>query len=344
LPKVWWIEPLDITWQKGRGMLEEAGCEVMLGRFHSEALKPYSEKEILDLSENVNAILLIAREKITAKIIKGLPKLSVIVKGGVGVDNIDVEAATEAGVLIANTPVPADYIGVAEGTVARILALAKRLGACDRSVKQNLWLKDYNAVEGVYLKGKTIGIIGLGRIGSYVAKVMAAFGVRVLAFDPYVPKDKAMLLDAKLVDLDTLLRESDFVTLHAIVTPETRKMVGASQLRIMKKEAYLINTARGALIDEDALCTALREGWIAGAALDVFDPEPPNPDSPVLSPELADKLVLSPHVAGQTPEMENGLTVAQVGYCLKALRGEPPESTVNPTAITKWRQRNLVFL
>jgi len=343
LPKVWWIEPIDNTWQIGKKMLEEAGCEVILGRFHSEADKPYDEEEIIELGRDVNAILLIAREKITAKILEKLPKLSIIVKAGVGVDNIDVEAATRFGVLVANTPIPEDYIGVGEGTVARILALAKRLISCDRNVKQKFWLKNYDEIRGVYLRGKTLGIIGLGRIGSYVAKVMASFGVRILAYDPYVSKDKALLLDVALVDLDTLLRESDFVTLHAVVTSETRKMIGASQLKIMKKNAYLINTARGALIDEQALYTALREGWIAGAALDVFDPEPPKPDSPLLSPEIADKLLLSPHVAGETPEMEHGLTLAQAECCLKAFRGEPPESTINTEAITKWKQRGLIF-
>ncbi|MEM2875473.1 MAG: phosphoglycerate dehydrogenase [Candidatus Bathyarchaeia archaeon] len=274
MPKVWWIEPLDRTWQVGKKMLEENGCEVFLGRFHSEAGKPYSEEEIIELGKDVNAILLIAREKITAKVLEELPKLSVIVKAGVGVDNIDVEAATRFGILVANTPVPADYIGVAEGAVARILALAKRLSACDRSVKQGLWLRNYDDVRGVYLRGKTLGIVGLGRIGSYVAKVMSSFGVKVLAYDPYVSKDKALLVDASLVDLDTLLSESDFVTLHAVLTPETKKMIGASQLRMMKKSAYLINTARGALVDEQALYKALREGWIAGAALDVFEEEP----------------------------------------------------------------------
>ncbi len=336
--KVLWIEPMVDVWEEGKKILEENDCEVVIGRLQTEADKPYHEDEIIEIGSDMDAILLIARERITSKILKSLERLKVIVKAGIGVDNVDVESATDLGVLIVNTPVPADYIGVAEGTVARIIGLAKKLLICDRNVKEEKWLSDYDELRGVYLIGKTLGIIGLGRIGAYVAKLMKTWGVRVIAYDPYVTEERGQLLDVDLVDLDTLLRESDFLTLHVIVTPETKHMINEEALRKIKKTAYIINTARGAVIDEKALYKALKEGSIAGAGLDVFEKEPPT-DSPLLSPEISDKLLLSPHVSGLSPEMERGLTLLQVDCCIRALKGEVPKSTVNPEAIQKWRRK-----
>ncbi|MFQ6095619.1 MAG: hydroxyacid dehydrogenase, partial [Candidatus Bathyarchaeia archaeon] len=305
----------------------------------TEAEKPYSEDEIIEGGKDMDALLVIARERITSKVFKELKRMRIVVKAGIGVDNIDVEAATRFGVLVANTPVPADYVGVAEGAVARILALAKRLQICDKSVKEGTWLRKYDKLRGTCIRGKTLGIIGLGRIGSYAARLMKPWGVKIIAYDPYVPKEKAVLLDVELVDLDTLLRESDFVSVHAVLTPETRHIIDEDSLRKMKRTSYIINTARGPIIDEEALYKALSEGWIAGAALDVFEKEPIPLESLLLKPEIADKIILSPHVAGLNPEMERGLTLAQVDCCLKALRGEPPESTVNPEAIPEWKRR-----
>jgi D-3-phosphoglycerate dehydrogenase len=260
------------------------------------------------------------------------------VKAGIGVDNIDVEAATRLGVLVVNTPLPADYIGVAEGAVARIISLAKKLLICDRNVKRDKWLSDYDELRGVYLKGKTLGIIGLGRIGSYITKLMRPWNLKMIAYDPYIKEEKAELLDVDLVDLDTVLKESDFLTINATVTPETKRMINEEALRKMKRTAFLINTARGAIIDENALYKALKERWIAGAALDVFDKEPPT-GSPILSPEISDTILLSPHVSGLSLEMEKGLTLQQVTCCMQALEGEPPHSTVNPEAIQKWKEK-----
>jgi len=200
-------------------------------------------------------------------------------------------------------------------------------------------LGDYDKLRVTYIRGKTLGIIGLGRIGSQVARLMSSFGTRIVAYDPYVLEEKAVLLGVELVDLDTLLRKSDLVSIHAVLTPETRRMIDIDALRKMKRTAYIVNTARGPIIGEEALYKALSEGWIAGAALDVFDKEPIPSGSPLLRPEVADKLILSPHVAGLNPEMERGLTLAQVECCLEALRGEPPKSTVNPEVIPKWRRR-----
>ncbi|MEM4312149.1 MAG: hydroxyacid dehydrogenase [Nitrososphaerales archaeon] len=335
--KVLWLEPLKDVWKEGKKFLEENNCDVVIGR-EQTLPEPFTEEEVISLARDSNALLLVARERITKKIMENLSKLSIVVKAGIGVDNIDVKSATELGILVANTPVPSDYLGVAEGAVARILALSKNLAFSDRSVKEGLWLKEYDKLKGIYLRGKTLGIIGLGRIGSYVARLMKPFGVKILAYDPYVLKEKALLLDVELVDLPTLLRESDIISIHAVLTQETRRMISEKQLRMMKKSAFIINTARGPIIDEEALYRALKEGWIAGAALDVFEKEPPI-DSPLLKEEISDKLLLSPHTSGLSEEMERDLTMAQVSCCLKAKEGIPPESTINPQAIERWKER-----
>jgi phosphoglycerate dehydrogenase-like enzyme len=167
---------------------------------------------------------------------------------------------------------------------------------------------------------------------------MKPWGVKIIVYDPYVSKEKESLLDVDMVDFNTLIKESDFLCIHAILTSETKHMINESVLKKMKNNAYIINTARGAIIDEKALAKALKEGWIAGAALDVFEKEPPI-NSPILSPEIYDKLILSPHVSGLTPDMERALTLAQVNCCIKALKGQVPETTLNPQAIRKWKEK-----
>ncbi|MEM2094366.1 MAG: hydroxyacid dehydrogenase [Candidatus Bathyarchaeia archaeon] len=332
--RIWHINPMKDVWNEGIRRLKESGCEI----FSGSAGKSYSEEDIIEIAREVDAII-VASTQITGKVIRELENLRIIVGTGVGVDNIDVETATSQGVLVANTPVPEDYIGVAEGTVARILALAKRLHICDREVRQRRWQNSYDALKSVYMRGKTLGIIGLGRIGSQVAKLMSHWEMRILSYDPYVSKDKAILLGVEMVDLDRLLKESDFITVHTVLVPSTRKLIDEDAFRKMKKTAFLINTARGAVVDEEALYKALNEGWIAGAALDVFSTEPIPEGSCLLKPELAEKLILSPHVAGLSPEMERSIVTAQVDCCLKAFRGVPPEFTVNRTAIPRWKER-----
>ena len=219
--------------------------------------------------------------------------------------------------------------------MARILALAKRLKLADRNARRGLW----RSVTNTFLLGKTVGIVGLGRIGSRVAELLRPFEVRLVAYSPSLSPERARRLGVELVSLDTLLRESDFVTLHAVVRPDNRGMIGEAQLREMKPTAYLVNTARGALVDEQALARALREGWIAGAALDVFDPEPVSPDNPLLADDLFEKTVLSPHSAAATPELRQKMPLVQIENCLRALRGETPEYVANPEVLARWRAR-----
>jgi len=315
--------------------LEAAGCEVTLGRLFTDPWH-YTEEELVEKVRDMDAIMISTGDgHITRRVIEAGRKLKVIAKRAIGVGDIDVKAATDLGILVTNTPIELQYLSVAEFTVGMLLALANKLKLADRNARLGLW----RSVSTTLLRNKTVGIVGLGRIGSRVAQLLRPFEVRLIAADPYVPAEKARALGVELTDLETLLKESDFVTLHAVETPGTRGLIGEAQLRMMKPSAYLVNTARGSLIDAGALARALKENWISGAALDVFEPEVPQPDNPLLSEDIYFKTLYSPHAAALNPEVTWQLPIVQMEDCLSALRGEVPKFVVNPEAIPKWRSR-----
>lgn len=315
--------------------LEAAGCEVTLGRLFTDTWR-YTEDELVEKVQGVDAIMISTGDgHITRRVMEAGRKLKVIAKRAIGVGDIDVSAATDLGILVTNTPIELQYLSVAEFTVGMILALANNFKLADHNARLGLW----RSVSTTLLRHKTVGIVGLGKIGSRVAQLLRPFEVRLLAFDPYVPAEKARALGVELTALETLLKESDFVTLHAVETAETRGLIGEAQLRMMKSTAYLVNTARGSLIDEMALAKSLRENWISGAALDVFEPEIPQPDNPLLGEDIYFKTLYSPHAAALNPEVMWQLPIVQLENCLSALRGEVPEFVVNPEAIPRWRSR-----
>jgi D-3-phosphoglycerate dehydrogenase len=216
-----------------------------------------------------------------------------------------------------------------------MLALTNSVKPADSNARQGKW----RSVSNTLLLHKTIGIVGLGRIGSRVVELLRPFELRFLAYDPYLPPERAEALSVELTDLETLLRESDFVTLHAVETPETKGLIGEGRLKLMKPTAYLVNTSRGSLIDEAALAKALKEDRLAGAALDVFIGEIPQPDNPLLDEDIYFKTIFSPHAAALNPEVMWQLPLLQMENCLTALRGEVPRHVVNPEAIPKWQSR-----
>jgi len=336
-PKRWkvWLTGRDAGREDIICNLEAAGCEVSLGRLFTDAWH-YTEEELVEKVRDVDAVMISTGDgKVTRRVLAAGKKLKVIAKKAIGVGDIDISAATDLGILVTNAPLEEHYLSVAEYTVSMILSLAKNFKRADHNARLSLW----RSVSNTFLQNKTLGIVGLGRIGCRVAQLLQPFDVKFLAFDPYVTDEKAMALGVKLTDLETLLRESDFVTLHAVETPETRGLIGEAQLRMMKPAAFLVNTARGALIDEQALAKALKEEWISGAALDVFDPEILQPDNPLTDEDIYLKTLFSPHTAGQNPEVTWKLPILQMENCLTALRGEIPEFLVNPEAIPKWRER-----
>jgi D-3-phosphoglycerate dehydrogenase len=315
--------------------LEAAGCEVTLGRLFTDAWH-YTEEELTEKVQDMDAIMISTGDgHITRRVMEAGKKLRVIAKRAIGVGDIDIKAATDLGILVTNTPLDLHYLSVAEFTVGMLLALVNNLKLADHNARLGLW----RSVSTTLLRYKTVGIVGLGRIGSRVAELLRPFEVKLIAYDPYVPTERAKALGVELTDLGTLLKESDFVTLHAVETAETRGLIGEAQLRMMKPTAYLVNTARGSLIDGEALAKSLRENWISGAALDVFEPEVPQPDNPLLSEDIYSKTLYSPHAATLNPEVMWQLPITQMENCLSALRGEVPQFVVNPEAVPGWRSR-----
>jgi phosphoglycerate dehydrogenase-like enzyme len=332
--RVFWAETLPERDDLLR-LLADGGCEVVPGRPFTAAARAYTEDELVEVLRDVDGAMVASRERWTRRVMAACPRLSTIAKLGIGVERIDVAAATELGVLVSNTPLPENWVSVAEQTVGAIVALAKNFKAGDRAARERRW----RGVTNTLIRGKTVGIVGVGRIGSRVAALLRPFEVRLLGYDPNVPDERLRALGVEPAPLDRLLAEADFVTVHAVVTLDNVGMIGERELARMKPTAFLVNTARGALVDEPALARALAEGRIAGAALDVFEPEPPAADSPLLGAALADRTLLSPHTAGVTAEAMWRMPLAQAENCLRALRGELPEWIVNPEVVPRWRAR-----
>lgn len=239
-----------------------------------------------------------------------------------GVDNVDVKAATERGIMVINAP-ESTSITVAEHSIGLMLALARKISIADRSVKEGKWEK--NRFMGIELNGKTLGIIGMGRIGSQVVVRTKAFGMDILVYDPYISREAAEEMGVTVTDLETLLRESDIVTIHVPLTPETRHLISDDEFKLMKETAFIVNCARGGIIDEDALYRALKDGEIAGAALDVFEEEPPE-GSPLLELE---NVVLTPHIGASTAEAQRDAAIIVANEIKTVFQGGAPRNVLN---------------
>ncbi len=297
-------------------MLKNNGFEVKYEELDHDGLL----NEIADY----DALIVRSRTKVTADIIeKGASgKLKVIGRAGIGVDNIDVKKATELGIKVVNAPT-GSTISVAELAIAHMLALARFIPKADSSMKRGEWLK--KQLKGIELHGKTLGLIGSGRIAQHVAKIAKGLGMNVLVYSPHCTDEKAEKMGARRATLEEVLRESDFVSLHIPKTEETYHLIDKEKLSLMKPTAYLINCARGGVVDEDALYEFLKEGKIAGAAIDVFEEEPPK-GSKLL--EL-DNVVLTPHIGANTKEAQIRAGTICAEQVMKVLRGEEPDYWVN---------------
>lgn len=273
--------------ERGVELLRKTGWKIVL------TTKDTLNAEIAD----ADALIVRSATKVTAELLDKAPRLRAVGRAGVGVDNIDLDAATTRGVLVMSTP-GGNSVSVAEHTFALILGLARQVPRLDKSMHEGKWEK--SSAAGMELRGKTLGLIGLGRIGCEVAIRADAFDMRVLGYDPYISEAAAKEVQVELVPLEKLLAESDFVSLHTALSPATQNLINAETIGKMKKGARLINAARGELVDEGALTEALKSGKLAGAALDVFVHEPPK-DSPLLA---MTNVVATPHVAGSTTEAQ----------------------------------------
>lgn len=272
--------------------------------------------------------------RITPDLVARSRNLKAVLKHGIGVDNIDIPACTRHGVLVANTPGGSNAHCVAEGAVTLVLAVYRKVLERHSAVAEGRFMEARHTPVTESLWGKTVGILGLGQIGRFTARICQGFNCKVLGYDPWAPDDVFEQSGVERVtELGDILSRSDAVSVHVPLSQETRHLIGTPQLARMKKEAVIVNTARGGIIDENALALALREGRIAGAGIDVFEEEPPSPSSPLLS---APNIVLSPHVAGMSQDSLRELGEAVAAATAEALGGTMPVSTLNRQA---WEKR-----
>jgi D-3-phosphoglycerate dehydrogenase len=274
--------------------------------------------------------------KVTENVIKAGEKLQVIGRFGVGVDNIAVDTATALGIAVTYVP---DYCmeEVSDHVFALLLAFNRRVVQFNNATKTDGWGSLPLTMRIMRLRGKTLGIVGYGRIGRAVAAKAKAFGMEILAADPFIPHGTELAHGARLVDFNTLLQRSDFVTLHSPLTPETRDMIDEAQLQQMKPEAFLINAARGPLINEPALYKALTEGWIAGAGVDVMADNVPPKDHPLMG---LDNFIVTPHVAFFSQESVLELEERGAGEVASVLHGRMPDNLVNPAVLEHPKPRH----
>jgi len=299
----------DTIHEEGIKKLKEAGFTV-------EEKTKITPEELVKVIGEYDAIVVRSRTKVTADVLRATKNLKVAARAGVGLDNIDVKEAEAKGVKVINTP-EAPSVAVAELTIGFMLSLARAIPLADRKMKSSEWIK--STLTGSELRNKTLGIIGFGRIGYQVAKRAKAFEMKVLAYDVALEKlmDYVKEVGAEATTLQQLLKRSDFITLHVPLLPQTRHMIGEKEISAMKNGAYLINTSRGGIIEEEALKKALKSGKLAGAALDVFEEEPPKDTS--LSG--LDKVVCTPHIGAQTEEAQKDAGIIVAEKLIEIFRG-----------------------
>ncbi|MDR0269096.1 phosphoglycerate dehydrogenase [Paenibacillus sp.] len=281
------------------------------------------EDELVAIIGEYDALLVRSQTRVTEKIMAAGTKLKVVGRAGVGVDNIDLEAATKRGIIVINAP-DGNTITTCEHTFAMMMALARHIPQAYAKTIGGEW--DRKSFLGVELRNKTLGVLGMGRIGSEVAKRAKAFGMSILAFDPFLTQERAEKMEVKLATVDEIVRNADFMTVHTPLTPETHHLISRPQFEVMKKGMRIINCARGGIIDELALVDAINKGIVAGAAFDVFESEPPQSDHPFLNHP---KIIVTPHLGASTVEAQENVAIDVSEEVLHILRNEPFKNAVN---------------
>jgi glyoxylate reductase len=310
--------------------LPERGLKIIKEHFDAEVWPEYApppKKVIIEKARNVDALATLLSDKIDAEVFDAAPKLKIVAQMAVGFDNIDIPEATKRGIYVTNTPeVLTDT--TADFAWALLLAVARRVVEADKYVRSGQWKVGWHPMmlQGRDVHGATLGVIGAGRIGFAVAKRATGFDMKILFYD-VVPRPEMEKLGAKKVDMDTLLRESDFVSIHVPLMKETYHLINEEKLKLMKKTAYLINNSRGPVVDEKALYKALKEGRIAGAALDVFEQEPTPLDNPLLK---LDNVVVAPHISSASYETRSRMAEMVAENLVAFFNGEKPPNLVNP--------------
>lgn len=305
------------------------GVELFKARQGFEVIEAYgsSPERILELVKDVDAIAVRSDTRISAEVIRAAPKLKVVGRAGVGVDNIDIEAATDRGVIVMNTPT-GNTIATAELTFTHMLAGARPIVQACAGMREGKW--DRKKFTGSELNGKTLGVLGLGRIGAEVAKRAMAFQMEVLAYDPYLTESRAKTLGVRQASLDEVIEQAEYITVHMPLTADTTHILNAEAFRRMKDGVRVFNCARGGIIDEAALIEALKSGKVAAAGLDVYEDEPPAEDSPLRS---LPNLVLTPHLGASTQEAQENVGIDVAKQMIDALTGGMVVNALNMPSV-----------
>jgi D-3-phosphoglycerate dehydrogenase len=303
------------------------GIEILKRVAQVDVQTGLKEAELVERIGGYDALVLRSQTKVTRAVIEAATNLKIIGRAGVGVDNIDVAAATERGILVVNSPA-GNTVAVAELTLGLMIALARRIPAADVHVRSREWKR--SQFMGKQLYGKTLGIIGLGKVGTEVAKRAATMGMDLIGFDPFISRERAQELGIELMDdVSDVFQQADFLTLHVPITRDTRRLINQQTIELMKDGVYLLNLSRGEIVDEAALADALRSGKVAGAALDVFEHEPPT-NSPLLN---FDNVIVTPHIGASTEEAQTQVAVEVAQQIADVLQGRPPRNAVNMPGI-----------
>ena len=312
MPKVLVSDPID-----------QVGIDILSQVAQVDIKTTLSPEELLQAIPEYDALMIRSGTRVTQAVIEAGKQLRIIGRAGVGVDNVDVPAATRRGILVVNSP-EGNTVAAAEHAVAMMLALSRHIPDANQSVKSGQW--DRKSFTGVEVYKKTLGIVGLGKIGSHVAGIGRAMGMRLLAYDPFLSAERAEQIGCQLVELDFLFREADYITLHLPKTPETYHLINAESLAKMKPTVRIVNCARGGIIDEAALAEALAQGRIGGAALDVYEEEPLKESS---LRSLGKEMVMTPHLGASTEEAQVNVAIDVAEQIRDVLLGLPARSAVN---------------
>jgi D-3-phosphoglycerate dehydrogenase len=319
--------------------LSESGLALLRQDFDVDVRPELAKDGLADAIPPYAGLIVRSQTKVTEDILDRAESLKVIGRAGIGLDNVDVEAATRRGVLVVNAP-QSNIVSAAEHTIALMLAQARNIPQANAALRAGRWERE--RFQGVELHGKTLGVVGLGRVGTMVAQRAVAFGMRVVGYDPYVSKDRAKQVGVELMpSLEALLVQSDVVTIHLPRTPETEGLIGEREIGLMRDGARIVNTSRGGIVDERALVNALRDGKLAGAALDVFSEEPVPTSHPLL---VFDQVVATPHLGASTQEAQDKAGAAIADMVRLALRGEFVPYAVNVPAAGEVNEQVRPFL
>lgn len=302
--------------------IAEQGIEILKNDVNVDIATGLEPQELIKRIGNYEALIVRSETQVTKEVINAGKKLKIIGRAGVGVDNIDVNAATERGIIVVNAP-EGNTISAAEHTIAMMMSMSRNIPQANASLKSRKW--DRKKFMGVEVRGKTLGVVGLGRIGSEVAKRALGMEMIILAYDPFISAERAKDLGVELTTVEDIVRRADYITVHTPLTKETKDLIGTKEFAIIRKGVRIINCARGGIINEEALAKAVKDGIVAGAAIDVFTKEPPF-ENPLI--EL-DRVIMTPHLGASTEEAQINVAVTVAEQIVNALKGLPVKNAIN---------------